>query len=119
MDTSGLIAAVNDRSALHRETRAFLDELGAEPDARLVVSPFILAEVDYLISERDNRPDIALRVLRYESPKLTERPRSASVPCWPRTATQECNFTEPEVRPVCILRTSPVRDSANFAFTQF
>ena len=81
VDTSGLIAAVNDRSALHRETRAFLDELGAEPDARLVVSPFILAEVDYLISERDNRPDIALRILRYESPKLTERPRSASVPC--------------------------------------
>jgi predicted nucleic acid-binding protein len=64
VDTSGLISAVNDRSALHRETRAFLDDLGAEPDARLVVSPFILAEADYLISERDNRQDIALRVLR-------------------------------------------------------
>jgi uncharacterized protein len=64
VDTSGLIAAVNDRSALHQETRAFLDELEAEPDARLVVSPFILAEADYLISERDDRPDIALRLLR-------------------------------------------------------
>jgi uncharacterized protein len=64
VDTSGMISAVNDRSASHRETRVFLDELGADPNVRLVVSPFVLAEVDYLISHRDNRPDIALQVLR-------------------------------------------------------
>jgi uncharacterized protein len=64
VDTSGMISAVNDRSASHRETRVFLDELGADPNVRLVVSPFVLAEVDNLISHRDNRPDIALQVLR-------------------------------------------------------
>lgn len=65
VDTSGLIAAVNDRSSLHRETRTLLDELRERGDAvRLVVSPFVLAEVDYLLSERDRRPDVALNVLR-------------------------------------------------------
>ena len=42
----------------------------------------------------------------YESPKLTERPRSASVPWSPRAVTEKCNFTEPEVRPWRILRSS-------------
>lgn len=65
VDTSGLIAAVNDRSSLHRKTRALLDELRERGDAvRLVVSPFVLAEADYLLSERDRRPDVALDVLR-------------------------------------------------------
>lgn len=39
-----------------------LDELRKRE--QLVVSPFVLAEVDYLISERDGRPDVALRILR-------------------------------------------------------
>lgn len=65
VDTSGLIAAVNDSSSLHRETRTLLDELRERGDAvRLVVSPFVLAEADYLLSERDRRPDVALNVLR-------------------------------------------------------
>ncbi len=64
MDTSGLIAAVNDRSRLHRETDALLDELSEREDVSLVLSPFILAEVDYLLCERERRPDVALEVLR-------------------------------------------------------
>ncbi len=65
VDTSGLIAAVNDRSSLHRETSTLLDEFRERSDAvRLVVSPFVLAEADYLLSERDRRPDVALDVLR-------------------------------------------------------
>lgn len=64
VDTSGLLAAVNDRSASHRQTAALLDELGQAQSARLVVSPFVLAEVDYLLSVRDHRPDVALQVMR-------------------------------------------------------
>lgn len=42
-----------------------LDELGGRGGAtRLVVSPFVLAEADYLLSVRDRRPDVALEVLR-------------------------------------------------------
>lgn len=63
VDAGGLISAVNGRSSLHRETREVLDRL-REEDARLVVSPFVLAEVDYLLSEREGRPDVALEVLR-------------------------------------------------------
>ncbi|CAN5822094.1 type II toxin-antitoxin system toxin ribonuclease C26 [soil metagenome] len=63
VDTGGLISAVNEHSPLHRETRKVLDRY-REQDARLVVSPFVLAEVDYLLSEREGRPDIALEVLR-------------------------------------------------------
>lgn len=65
VDTSGLIAALDDRSSLHRETRALLDELVRRSDAiRLVVSPFVLAEADYLLSVRERRPDMALALLR-------------------------------------------------------
>jgi uncharacterized protein len=65
VDTSGLIGALNDRSSSHRETRALLDELDRRGDAvRLVVSPFVLAEADYLLSDRDRRPDVALEALR-------------------------------------------------------
>ena len=35
-----------------------------EGNARLVISPFVLAEVDYLLSERERRPDVALEVLQ-------------------------------------------------------
>lgn len=65
VDTSGLIAAVNDRSPSHRETKALLNELRGRSDAvRLMISPFVLAEADYLLSVRDRRPDVALEVLR-------------------------------------------------------
>ncbi|MGB3681841.1 MAG: PIN domain-containing protein [Rubrobacteraceae bacterium] len=63
VDAGGLISAVNERSSLHRETREVLDRL-REENARLVVSPFVLAEIDYLLSEREGRPDVALEVLR-------------------------------------------------------
>lgn len=63
VDTGGLISAVNERSSLHRKAEEELDRLRGE-GARLVVSPFVLAEVDYLLSEREGRPDVALEVLR-------------------------------------------------------
>ena len=31
-------------------------------------------------------------------PKVEDLPPCTSVPCLPRVETQECNFTEPEVR---------------------
>ena len=62
VDTGGLISAVNERSSLHRETREVLDR--PQENARLVFSPFVLAEIDYLLSEREGRPDVALEVLR-------------------------------------------------------
>ena len=36
------------------------------------------------------------------------------MPCWPRVVTQECNFTEPEVRLRGSLRTSALRSSKKF-----
>ncbi len=64
VDTSGLIAAVDRKSTLHQDTRQLLDDLRNEGRTRLLISPFVLAEVDYLLSETKNRPDIALAVLR-------------------------------------------------------
>lgn len=64
MDTSGLVAAVDMGSRFHEATGEVLDELRRRRNARLVVSPFILAEADYLLSVTKSRPDIALRVLR-------------------------------------------------------
>lgn len=63
MDTSGLLAAIDKRSRFYSAARESLSELRRER-ALLVISPFILAEVDYLLSNRWNRPDIARRVLR-------------------------------------------------------
>ena len=63
VDTGGLISAVNERSPLHRKAGEVLDRL-REEGARLVVSPFVLAEVDYLLSEIEGRPDVVLEVLR-------------------------------------------------------
>src|SRR5215210_5464689 len=50
------------------------------------------------------------------SPKTPSLQGSASAPCWPRAAIQECDFTEPEARPWCILRTSALRCSKKFSF---
>ena len=47
-DTSGLVAAYS--TADHRRGR-IADLLGSEPDA-LILSPFVLAELDYLIATR-------------------------------------------------------------------
>lgn len=47
-DTSGLLASFNDREPQHEGVRRCLDET---TDA-LVVSPYVLAELDYLISTR-------------------------------------------------------------------
>ncbi len=64
LDTSGLIAAIDRKSNLHQATRNLLNEIRNKGGTRLLISPFVLAEVDYLLSETKNRPDIALAVLR-------------------------------------------------------
>lgn len=47
-DTSGLLAFFNRREPQHQDVRRFVD---AEPDA-LVVSPYVVAELDYLLATR-------------------------------------------------------------------
>lgn len=47
-DTSGLLAFFNARQPAHQAVRAAVDEL----DQPLVVSPFIVAELDYLVGTR-------------------------------------------------------------------
>ncbi len=62
VDTGGLISEVDRGSRVHEATRSLLDELRAAGE-RLVISPFILAEVDYLVSVRLGRPDRAVEIL--------------------------------------------------------
>lgn len=62
VDTGGLISEVDRGSRLHDATRSLLDELRAAGE-RLAISPFILAEVDYLVSVRLGRPDRAVEIL--------------------------------------------------------
>ncbi len=57
-DTSGLLALFNQREPQHGEVRRVVD---AEPDA-LVVSPYVVAELDYLLATRLG-VDAALAVL--------------------------------------------------------
>ncbi len=64
VDSSGLIAEIDRGSELHEAARSLLEELRADSSVRLLVSPFVLAEVDYLVSSRLRRPDVALAVLR-------------------------------------------------------
>lgn len=64
VDASGMIAAVDRGSRLHPAITDLLDELCERRSTRLAVSPFVLAEVDYLLSVTKKRPDIALRILR-------------------------------------------------------
>lgn len=63
VDSSGLIAEVDRGSEFHEATKSSLDELRADRSARLSVSPFVLAEVDYLISVRLRHPDLAKEIL--------------------------------------------------------
>ena len=62
VDTGGLISEVDRGSRLHESTRSLLDGLRAAGE-RLAISPFILAEVDYLVSVRLGRPDRAVEIL--------------------------------------------------------
>ncbi len=62
VDTGGLISEIDSGSRLHEATKPLLDEWRATGE-RLVISPFILAEVDYLVSVRLGRPDKALQIL--------------------------------------------------------
>jgi uncharacterized protein len=48
VDTSGLLALLDEDSRLHQEVAAFV----ATADDALVLSPFVLAELDYLIVQR-------------------------------------------------------------------
>jgi uncharacterized protein len=63
VDTGGLIAAIDRGDRHHRATARVLDE-ARKSSIRLLISPFVLTEVDYLISERKKRPDVALAILR-------------------------------------------------------
>ncbi|MCB0975586.1 MAG: PIN domain-containing protein [Actinobacteria bacterium] len=47
-DTSGLLALFNDSEPAHPRIRTHVDRL----DSPLVVSPFVLAELDYLLAKR-------------------------------------------------------------------
>ena len=47
-DTSGLLASFNDREPQHKQVRRCLDET----TEALVISPYVLAELDYLVSTR-------------------------------------------------------------------
>lgn len=64
VDSSGLIAEIDRSSASHAATKSLIDELRADSSSHLLISPFVLAEVDYLISSRLRRPDVALDILR-------------------------------------------------------
>ena len=59
LDTSGLLAYFNDREPAHDAARAAIEE----SDESLVVSPFVVAEVDYLVATRHGI-DAELAVLR-------------------------------------------------------
>jgi predicted nucleic acid-binding protein len=48
LDTSGLLAAIDASQRSHRETREVLENA----EVPLVVSPFVLAELDYLLATR-------------------------------------------------------------------
>ena len=48
LDTSGLLAALDARSARHTDAQAAL----VRADPPLVLSPFVLAELDYLVTAR-------------------------------------------------------------------
>jgi uncharacterized protein len=60
-DTSALIAFFNSRDPQHKKTRSAVSAAG-----HLVVSPCVLAELDYLIASRQGAP-AALGVLGYVS----------------------------------------------------
>ncbi|HEX2419403.1 MAG TPA: PIN domain-containing protein [Micromonosporaceae bacterium] len=48
LDTSGLLAALDQRAKQHIFARQMIEE----SDSALVLSPFVLAELDYLVSSR-------------------------------------------------------------------
>ncbi len=58
LDTSGLLAALVADQRLHREAKAALERLGPP----FVLSPFVLAELDYLLS-RESGTDAELALL--------------------------------------------------------
>ncbi len=62
VDTGGLISEVDRGSRLHDATRSLLDR-ARDAGERLALSPFVLAEVDYLVSVRLGRPDRAIEIL--------------------------------------------------------
>ena len=72
LDTSGLLAFFNDREPAHDAVRKVIDAA----DEDLVVSPYVVAEVDYLVATRHG-VDAELAVLRqlsggaFELPEVT------------------------------------------------
>jgi predicted nucleic acid-binding protein len=58
-DTSGLLALFNRTEPQHERVRAFVERA----DEPLIVSPYVVAELDYLIADREG-VDAELAVLR-------------------------------------------------------
>jgi len=52
LDTSGLLAAIDGSQRLHAEAAAAI----RGPDAPLLLSPFVLAELDYLLATKVSPP---------------------------------------------------------------
>ena len=74
LDTSGLLAFFNDREPAHDAVRKVIDAA----DEDLVVSPYVVAEVDYLVATRHG-VDAELAVLRQLSGGAFELPEVTAV----------------------------------------
>ena len=71
VDTSGLLALFNDKEAAHADVQRVIDE----SDEEFVVSPFVVAEIGYLVATRQG-VDAELAVLQqlsgaFELPEIT------------------------------------------------
>jgi predicted nucleic acid-binding protein len=60
LDTSGLYAAVYPGEPGAAQVRAVLEA----DDGPLVLSPFVLCEIDYLIASRARRPNLSIELLQ-------------------------------------------------------
>ena len=59
LDTSGLPIAINSRQRFHHAARALLHEV----TVTLIMSPFVLAELNYLLATRVSNNDAGLALL--------------------------------------------------------
>lgn len=95
LDTSGLLAFFNDREPAHEAAHDVIDAA----DEALVVSPYVVAEVDYLVATRHG-VDAELAVLRqlaggaFELPEITEDDLSKVVRVVERYRDQDIGVTD-------------------------
>lgn len=95
VDTSGLLAFFNDKEPAHAAVRQVIEDA----DDSLVVSPFVVAEVDYLVATRHG-VDAELAVLRqlssgaFEHADMTADDISQAVRVIERYRDQEIGITD-------------------------